>query len=353
MRTTGRAPLKRSLFLLAFALARIGAAGADDLDSARSLEREGKAAQALATYEKWLDSHQSDDRWQKVLLHAADVAESPQAEIDLLASRLAVAGAARHGALLRLAQANELVGNLQAAQIDFEKASIASGDKDFRSLLESARLLFELGQIDKAVSEADAITELCGSRRILLATRAFLAMIRGSEGRAEDAGGLLSSLLRSKDSLSAADLLLAYRAALSAGLSDDAESCLEELSARFPRSPEYAIASRRLSPVPSPAQLPFGVGAEPPAQAAEAPQGPRPESSSGQAVLVQVGSFWDRHNATDRLNGLSAAGFRGEIRPVVEAGETFYRVVAESSGEAQQFLDRLKASGFLGYIVPE
>ncbi len=356
--------------IAAAALLGVPRATADELSDARSLDREGKSAEAVAAYERWLSANEGASDWGSVLLRTADLVASPEEEVALLTKWLPAAAdpSVRHGILLRLAQTDELLGRLDKAQVYYEEASLVPGIRDYRSLLSSASLLLELGLTAKASGQCRAVLQLSDDPSLHVESHILLAQIAAAGDQREKAGDQIRALLSGSDlvRLTPGDLLRLWRIASSAGMTELAQTCADLLSVRYPASPEAALADHRAASYPTPSQY-FGSlepNSTPAQSASEAPPGPTPQPVAGSptpsgsqagSLVIQVGSYLDRDNAAYRLRDLTGSGFRGEIRATEVGGKRYYRVVVVDvpQGGSAELMARLRQKGFDGFVSHE
>lgn len=343
----------------------------DTLQHAATLEQEGHAAEAAALYRTWLSSHAPSAAWDGVLFRSVRLASNPQEAVHELLGALSklTTNTAKHEAYVRIGRIDLLLGNLNGAQESFQNASlVAGGPKDFESLLESARLLVQLGRLEKADAQARSIVATCQASATVSSARSLLAKIDAIQGKTKAADAQIARVLSDAavSGLSPQSLVNLYQAAKRLGLLSQEKTVANLLTQYYPQSPEAGVVAGRVSSVPTPAGL-LGFSPGPyTGKAAAAPHRPAssPSAANGAAgrhrtsrtsVDIQIGSYHDRKNATYRLNDLENAGFSGSILKADVGGETYYRVVVPGVplGRSQHVLVKLKEKGFEGFLLYE
>jgi SPOR domain len=382
---------------------------ADELTGAAALEQKGQTDQAIALYRGWLEANKPGAEWDRVLLHTVDLLPDPLAAAALLQGSIPKlqSNGDTHTAYIELAHLEELLGNLADAQAAYQQASLVPGAKDYESLLRSAALYLQLGDVEKASAQARAILEICQEQSIVTAARVLLAQTYAAQGDTARARSLLESLLAAgtSDSLTPPELLQLHDVCTALGFVDLADRS-RNLLAGFPSSPEFLVASGKAQPYPSPTDL-LGFQSQPyldgggvtPAGGAPGgvvtPAGVTPaatvgsdtpqkqpavarsagdtaslstEGSGGTATapsqraatlppstMIQIGSYQDRTNAEYRLKDLSNAGFPGKILTARRNGTTYYKVVVPNvaPADSQTYLIRLKDKGFEGFLLSD
>jgi cell division protein FtsN len=390
---------------------------AGPLEDAARFESSGDTAAALREYRSWLVSNQTDPRFRDTLLHVTGLVPDVSGAIGLLSGLVPELsdGAAKHLALTTLAAVEELDGRYADAQRHYEEASYAiPGKKDYASLLESAGLLFSLGDTVGAEVRARAIMLTCDEQDLLSATAALYARIFTASGRFRDGIDTLEKIRKTVPGKETPSLLFLLTELYRAERNEtEADTVRAELLARFPESPESLILSGKhvpgasapaLFPEPSlllefprtadePQAVPEGnrtAGAEPagngkagpettasgPVAAgssdskvpapAEQERGSAPAAQVGSAaatgsgttgsetILIQTGSYLRRENAQEMASRLKTEGFDAEIRTVEVGEKTYHRVFVPASRsveEARTVQQRLKDRGVEGFLV--
>jgi cell division protein FtsN len=137
------------------------------------------------------------------------------------------------------------------------------------------------------------------------------------------------------------------------------EAASAEITARYPGSPEQALAAGTAAPVPRPGQF---VSAEKGPAPAPAVPGvgslPRTEgpAEGGGRFGVQAGSFKVRENADELAADLSRKGFVPAVRVDTKEGKSLYKVLAGSGldrAAALEVLARLSGAGYAGLLISE
>lgn len=403
----GRRPAGHRLtcLFLAFTCASVLKAG--PLEDAARFETAGDTAAAVRTYRTWLASNQTDPRFRDTLLHTAGLAPDVSDAIGLLAGLVPelADGVAKHTVLTTLAAFEELDGRYADAQRHYEEASYTvPGKKDYASLLESAGLLFSLGDTTGAEVRARAIMLTCDDQELLSGTAALYARIFSVSGRFRDGIETLEKIRKTVPGKETPALLfLLVQLYHIEGSEAEADAVRTELSTRFPESPEALILSgSHIAGASAPALFPepslllefpglpaesrsasagkqpagadpagpgpdaagvTGTGAAIPDSterttvrtASAAPDGTAQGGSGGrEIILIQTGSYQKHENAEEMLARLQAAGFKPEIRTTEIGGKTYHRVFVPASSsieEARHMQQRLKDRGVEGFLV--
>jgi cell division septation protein DedD len=323
------------------------------LRRAEALASAGESGPAAAAYRAWLRDNAETEGAGRVLLAAVESCSEADDALRLLAdfaSKLRDAET-REACLQLQADLLQLVGRPEEAL-----AVQLSLPETPRRLVERGVLYLELGltaEAEQVLQKARQGAAAGPAARYLLATL-YLATGRGEQGEAE-----LRLLADGQPAPAEAPAaLLALGEALRARGEEQAAGMVSrELQARFPASPEAALALRaagvRRAAVPLrllPGEL---------ASAARLPESEQPAAATAAArptaapkALVQAGSFRDPDNARYLVRDLAARGFSARV---MELGEPrFFRVVVgpEQSLElAQELLLRLKDAGYEGVLL--
>jgi cell division septation protein DedD len=139
------------------------------------------------------------------------------------------------------------------------------------------------------------------------------------------------------------------------------EAASEEITARYPGSPEQALAGGTAAPVSRPGQFASRALTAEPAPAPAAP-GPAPlprtegPAEGGPRFGVQAGSFKVRENADELAAELARKGFTAAVREDTTQGKALYRVLAGSGlgrEAALEVLVRLSGAGYAGLLISE
>ncbi len=304
--------------------------------------------------------------------------------------------AADKGALLgesmeRIARLFEIAGKTEEARDAF-LSSFAHGGS-FSSLESAFLLSLQMNDADALQSTRSAAKG--AENEIMDFFAACAALQKGEYGPAS------ASLSRIADtaadqSIALKALWLGYRMAARSGDPAARQVALRRLQARFPRSPEYALAvaddstagsraSSSVSVMPLPDRFfseasdssktisgpsvpaPQGTasqGTAPQGQASRDNQAPpdkaspdqAPTAAAGSALSVQAGSFQMKENADDLIAELTRKGFSPTLRIDAQQGKPLYRVFAGSGlsvDEARALLDRLHGAGFSGFLLKD
>ncbi len=333
-------------------------------------------------------------------------ADAPDESVSAALARLAKeayaleAGAQRRSALAELASLRELTGDIEGAASAWADAAFAAGEgRDDDALLEAARCLIALGELDRAF--ADLRTVLITGRNADAVARARYLGAQIAVFRADaDAVATLGAFV---DDPAYADrrpatLYLLWRAGAD-------ESFRARLIAEHGASPEAALAaaSASVSAAPTPLWLFFPARAEafPPLAAAKesaakesaakesAPQASAPQASAapvaaapaaapvasapiaassaagsgtaetaarpaaapggapaGGQVILQIGLFKREENARALMKRLEAAGFKAALVPRAVGKDEYLAVTVSGGLRPDETAIRLRDAGF-------
>lgn len=323
-------------------------------------------------------------RWDSALFNMVDLMSDPQNAVATLLDSLSQlsSDSARHTAYVKIGELDELLGDLSAAQESFQNASLVPGVKDFRSLLESARLLTQLGRLARASGQVRSIIGICPDKTLVAEAQVLSAKLDSLTGKTTQALATVRQLLASGEAatLSAQSLAELYHTCGRLGLKNDEAVVADLLAQNYPKSPEESLITGKVAPVPSPSLLlgynsgPYkgeiataGSAQQTPAShgplASTTAHGPSASLSGGAAstgssvagptIDIQIGSYLDPANARYRLQDLTTAGFAGQIVKASINGKTYYKVVVPRVpvDQSQNVLTRLKEKGFEGFLL--
>jgi len=373
------------------------------LREARLAELGRDRAGAAGMYAQWLAGHPGAPLASIVLARYIAREQDLPSLVETAARLLRSPGSGTTDGpmLAKIARILEVAGRPEAAR-DMYLAASAGGAPP--SVLESAFLLSlemnDIGSMSKTLSELkDA-----GSRRTAL-LEACLAWQQGDPVPAKDTLQRMSQDSADTETALKALWMLSV-IATRAGDGAASRDAQRKLAARFPRSPEYALAAAPaartgkpgdakvvLLPAPAaffaepPGEPPVGppADAKAPTQKTTAaqpstPQAPvfdlaqpvpppddEPQTSASppaQApaqtpttkLSVQAGSFQMKENADDLVRELTRKGFSPVVRAEGTEGKPLYRVLAGSSlsaDDAGALLEKLHAAGFSGFVVKD
>jgi cell division septation protein DedD len=305
----------------------------------------GDGEAAVAAYREWLQAGGEEAGYGEVLLRAVGAATELAGALRLLADFTPRVRdpAAREACLERQVELLRLAGRIEEAL----GVQLSLPETPGR-LVERATLCLELGLTGEAEEALRRIGD-AGDAETPAVAQYLLAMVYLATDRAGPAEATLRSLYeRYPDAQVVPAALLALGEALR-GRGEAKAQVLGELKARFPASPEAALAeaAARVRYAAAPLRL------LPPG--APAPKAPVPYAGPAKA-LVQAGSFRDPENAQYLVRDLSARGFEARILEKAVGEARYYRVVigpAQSPEKAQGLILRLKDAGFEGVLLLE
>jgi hypothetical protein len=272
-----------------------------------------------------------------------------------------LSGAERRDLLIRLAQIQELTGNIEAAAQNWAAAAVAEpGKRDDLSLIKGAFCLAAMGEWDRAGAAA---------KTVLLTGRAgpalLLARYLGAQVEAFGSGGLaaLTALAADPDFVSLRPAIY-YALWNLGGAAPEGERWKNRLITEFPGSPEGRIAAGAggaVEALPAPLWVFFpGRGgitletAAPPGASVSAapsvPAAPVSVPAPAQGVL-QTGLFGNETNARKQAERLQGAGFTPAVSKRRVNGTDYWAVNVPPGQDMGQTILRLKDAGFESFPV--
>ena len=342
------------------------------MSRARELESQGKTEEALDLYRQWLDEAAGKDELLSVAFHATGLESSLPDKIELLAAVLEKAREPgdKHDLLVALAELQEITGDLLSAQKGYVNASfVVPGNKDFESLLSSARLLVEMGEYRDAEAQARGMVETAKDTKVTGAALVILSRIYAATEREQKA---VETAIRSmEDPQNPPSVEMLYWAVELGRRVDNVpleSTALAVLETEYEGSLELALVSGDITAVPAVANL-FSFGLD----ASSGDNTTRPgidleavdetdveteniDETPGPAFLdIQTGSFLVKENAEYALQDLETEGFQAIVRERLIGEKLYYRVVVPDvpAETVQNVLVQLKERGFEGYPLYE
>ena len=358
----------------------------DRLEEARRAEAGGRRTEALRLYRAWLAGHPRSPAVADVLGEALRLEQSPKEAARLLLATLAADPPGRVEILRRDGGILEVAGRVEEAAALYRSTA---GDPQLA--LRLAALLVAQGEGKEALAVLEPLrAPPAGAGAAADAPRAEL--LRGRALRLEGREGEAEAAFRAAAPAAPGAALELFLLLEGRPGRTGADEALAALEARFPGSPEAAIArgvregkaaagvERAVDPAgllggPAAPGAPAGTppdgtppggaaaGAAPAAAAAVAavppaavrPAAARPDAVPTAAVLVQTGSFTVEENAEYMVRDLHRAGYSARIQKRELNGKSFFRVVVEPEGggsaAAQGLLLKLKNAGFEGFLL--
>jgi hypothetical protein len=270
-----------------------------------------------------------------------------------------LSGAERRGLLIRLAQIQELTGNIEAAAQNWAAAALAEpGKPDHLSLIRGACCLAAMGEWDRAASAA---------KTVLLAAQAgpafFLARYVAAQAGAFGSGELSALTALAEDpgyiSLRPAIYYTLWKISGAGPAAEGSERWKTRLIAEFPRSPEGRIASgAEAAPsamwlfFPGRGEMSLETAALPAAPAAPpAPTAPAANSAASGQGILQTGLFGNEANARNQAERLRAAGFSPAVTQRRVNGTDYWAVSVPPEQDMGRTILRLKDAGYESFPV--
>ena len=214
-----------------------------------------------------------------------------------------------------LAYYEESTGELQKAQKHYEIAGMLAGGKgDRRFLLDSIRLLIEMGKTKRAWTQAQAFInvaekdEMKRYARVLLCTALYAG---GEYKKAETVFTALTSTGEDREALTSEELYLLLRTAHGTGRKKEAEELRSVLLEKYPESPESLLIQKKLIVQLEATPLNLFAYAET----------DEPQEITGEDVRIQTGLFSLRENAVELQKSLAAKGFTTVITEIKQGGK--------------------------------
>lgn len=332
------------------------------LEHIREIEKEEQLEQASELYLRWLETNTDAPEFVSVLIHVADIESNPFIALNVLLSNLSTIDNSSERVLVlkRIALLNELLGNLELAESYYESTlellrKEPDEEADIDIELSIVCILFEEGRLLEAKERLeDLITskrQIHPNAKILL----LLGRIHMMEGDYIEAKRCYEQVLQEipeNDYYSQA-LIGMYDVSIEEGDEEKANAFLEELKARFQRTPEYLLYFNDISTRSFITPL---VLIKPKKSSRV---GLNADKSSTQSigdtlVHIQTGSFTSRENALYMVNELSKKGFEAEIVESNLPNKTYHRVMLIEAYHPDQTLEvllKLKEAGFEGFRV--
>jgi hypothetical protein len=272
-----------------------------------------------------------------------------------------LSGVERRGLLIRLAQIQELTGNIEAAAQNWAAAAAAEpGKRDDLSLIKGALCLAAMGEWDRAGAAAKTVL-LTGQAGPAL----LLARYLGAQVEAFGSGDLaaLTALADNPDFVSLRPAIYYTLWNINGAAPERAEGWKNRLITEFPQSPEGRIAAGAggaVEALPAPlwvffpgrggvaleAAAPSGTSVSAAPSAPAAPASPAP----GRGVL-QTGLFGTEANARKQAERLRAAGFTPAVTKRLVNGTEYWTVNVPPGQNMSQTILKLKDAGFESFPV--
>lgn len=281
-----------------------------------------------------------------------------------------VTGINKYYVYRNLAEIEELYGRIDSAQQYFHNAAVIEGSsKQAECYFESARLLYEIGNIDMAIIELSTVFLI--SSDLDLVSRAFVlkAHLFKSKGDYEEASKIYKLVINNyKGYEGEIEAVFSMAIFNFYNLNDisESEKYLELLYALAPDSPEYQIASNIIKKTNTEIIISLtpqrfleyyklnGNSAASKTEDVTESQISESLTEPDKIIYVQTGSFIIKENAEYMVSDLSAAGFNAEILSEFINNTLYYKVVIgafTSNQDANSVLIRVKESGFQGFLL--
>jgi hypothetical protein len=290
-------------------------------------------------------------------------------DIEKNLEKTGLSGAERRGLLIRLAQIQELAGNIEAAAQNWTAAAAAEpGKQDNLSVIKGAYCLAAMGEWDRAEAAVNMVLRAGQAGPALLLARYAGAYIEAFSS------GNVSPLrdLASDPGFAAMRPAVYYTLWKVTG----ADQWKDRLLAEFPRSPEGRIAADaggivsaapaamwlffpgrgEISPAapdrpPVPVPQTPAASASTPVPPAAPDQPPAPVSQAPGTGVLQTGLFGNEANARRQADRLQAAGFTPALSRRRVNGADYWAVSVPPGQDMSRTILRLKDAGFESFPV--
>lgn len=320
------------------------ATAAEDLGLAATFEQ-------TADYLPWLFENTGHPNYMEVVKKYIDSEKDLEAIISTLEELIPhhTASPFQSDILYLLAHYEENSGELRKAQQHYEiSGMLAAGKQDRRALLDSMRLLIEMGKHERALTQAEAFINVVENEELKRHARVLNCAALYAAEEYSSAQTVLLKLTSSgeyREAYKPGELYLLIRIARGVGGTKEAEELEALLVEKYPKSPESLLIRNKL--IVQLEATPHHLFAY--AETDEA------RETVGEDVRIQTGLFSKRENAAELQNSLSEKGFATVITKIERGGKTFYRVLSEpvSLEDSQEYIIRLKEYGFEGFLVFE
>jgi hypothetical protein len=283
-------------------------------------------------------------------------------------------GSKRRDALAELALLRELSGDLEGASSAWADAAFAAGEgRDDTALLEAARCLIAIGEIDRAFADLRTVL-ITGRDKVAISRARYLGAQLSAFRGDEDAVATLSAFVDDDEYADrrATTLYLLWL------LTSDG-SFRDRLVTDHPKSPEATLASAperasvsisqtplwlffpargelpqsNAAPLPKVAASPVAPAVPPSTASAAAPPATPPASLSApdtaepsRPIALQIGLFRREENAKVLMKKLDTAGFKAETTRRVVGSDEYYAVTVSGGSKPDETALRLKDAGF-------
>lgn len=262
--------------------------------------------------------------------------------------------------LYLLAEYEEMSGRIEAAQKHYQLASsFEKSHAGHTSLYHSARLLYEMGEDERAFQQFDSLLAPGNSLETSLKIKSMLmsVMIFIKNGELEKAKKICTVISQVySQSLDAQTAYMLILAAENCNLPEVERMSKNIIKNDFPRSTEYSlIFGGPVQKKPAPSSFLTqnqldNLQPEKPAVNSDYAG----EAETGEAtVMIQTGSYLQRENAKDMVRKLMDKGFEAVIIETKLNGTVYHKVVIQNipKSESQEHLIRLKDEGIEGFFL--
>jgi tetratricopeptide (TPR) repeat protein len=311
----------------------------------------------------------------EVLLHEVTIHPNAAFAVELLKTHISKDMPKENQSLLRAKAAamQEILGDYLDAQKSYEQAYFDDPrEGTFEYLFRSARLLFELGDVQSSEEQMRVVANLCKDPLLKKKAIFYLARIMASTDRVDEA--LRIALLLTEDTNNAEGneviFYFLFDMAYRYGREEKMKFAFGKLKNSYFGSPEYRLAelklngNRTVAPFPSPSALLGSAGktgeissfgGEP---ARVLPTRTEERRNDTGAVAVQTGSFSMKENAEFMIKDLKNFGFNPIIREEDRGGgKKIYKVLVplerhqRNTDGTQNVIIRLKEKGVEGFLL--
>jgi hypothetical protein len=273
--------------------------------------------------------------------------KSPEKIIEnILSDAENLSGTDLRSRYIKAAELKQLTGDLKGAAELFEKASLAvKGEKDFQSLYRSAVLQIETADYKAAEASIRAIMTFSDNLTLRIKAAVLNSRIKSLLGNNDQAYALIMDLFEYDSEVLPFEAYIWARDFYNLNNSAMDLTKLNKIinDERIYKNAGYPDESY----IPNPENV-FGITVSGVSAAEQTAVKEEPEAA---AVDIQLGSFQRIENAEDLVITLEKAGYKA-VTKIKKVNDKIYNIVVipqVAKEGVQQFIVKLKSSGFEGY----
>ena len=315
-----------------------------DIDEARITYKKGNTTEALIIYENWLLNNQKTSNFSSVLFEISElrgnvneISEILEKQIDFVQDR-----DERKTLYIKLAQLFELFGDLENAQVYYQKAALLSLERiDYDLLLSSAGILLLEGEFLLAESQLEEIIINCSDKNISVKAKILFTVLQILDSSGADINYEGFPFEKPES------IYLMYLIAKANSETVIVDSLSEKLVKDFPNSPEAGLMRKELSELPD-LLTSLGLLNEQVSETISIS-----DTDTILNYMIQTGSFRDPENAYYLSIDLADKGFDPKVEEQIINDIKYFKVIIYFSTQEDMHnaLKLLKESGFQGFPV--